>query len=72
VNKATLLARFLRDRAWWRLDSAGASAPRVAGPRELLTELVLAARANPGTPAISIPLQAPALETAPPPVPARR
>jgi len=30
VNKAILVAQFLRDRAWWRLDSAGASAPRVA------------------------------------------
>jgi len=25
---AVLVAQFLRDRAWWRLDSAGASAPR--------------------------------------------
>ena len=25
-----LVAQFLRERAWWRLDSAGASAPRVA------------------------------------------
>lgn len=121
-----LVARFLRDRAWWRLDSAGASAPRVArsvvslldaagylrdlpdndpdllaleamecfrggvfdlgpggayivrcwqladerssaGPRELLAELVLAAHATPGTPAISVPRQAPALETTPQP-----
>jgi hypothetical protein len=30
VNKAILVAQFLRERAWWRLDSAGASAPRVA------------------------------------------
>ena len=30
VNKATLVAQFLRARAWWRLDSAGASALRVA------------------------------------------
>jgi hypothetical protein len=126
VNKAILVAQFLRERAWWRLDSAGASAPRVArsvvslldaagylrdlpdddpdllaleamgcfgggvfdpgpggayivrgwqladerssaGPRELLAELVLAAHANPGTPPISVPRQAPALETAPEP-----
>jgi hypothetical protein len=30
VNKAILVAQFLRDRAWWRLDSAGANALRVA------------------------------------------
>jgi hypothetical protein len=30
VSKAILVARFLRERAWWRLDSAGASAPRAA------------------------------------------
>jgi hypothetical protein len=30
VNKAILVAQFLRTRAWWRLDSAGASALRVA------------------------------------------
>ena len=30
MNKAILVAQFLRERAWWRLDSAGASAPRVA------------------------------------------
>jgi hypothetical protein len=36
-----------------------------AGPRELLTELVRAARGNPGTPAVSVPRQARALETAP-------
>jgi hypothetical protein len=30
VNKAILVAQYLRERAWWRLDSAGASAPRVA------------------------------------------
>ena len=99
MNKAILVARFLRDlpdsdpdllaleamgcfrggvfdpgpegvyivRGWQLADERSP-----AGPRELLTELILAARANPGTPAISIPLQAPALETAPPPVPARR
>ena len=81
MNKAILVAQFLRERAWWRLDSAGASAPRVArsvvslldanvprpGPRELLAELVLAVHANPGTPPISVPRQAPALETAPEP-----
>ena len=125
------MAQFLRERAWWRLDSAGASAPRVArsvvslldaagylrdlpdddpdllaleamgcfgggvfdpgpggayivrgwqladerspaGPRELLAELVLAAHANPGTPPVSVPRQAPALDAAQPPVPARR
>jgi hypothetical protein len=135
VNKAILVAQFLRERAWWRLDSAGASAPRVArsvvslldaagylrdlpdddpnllaleamgcfrggvfdpgpggayivrgwqladerspaGPRELLAELVLAAHANPGAPAISVPRQASALEAASgagqPPAPVRR
>ena len=30
MNKAILVAQYLRERAWWRLDSAGASAPRVA------------------------------------------
>jgi hypothetical protein len=30
VTKAILVARFLRARAWWRLDSAGASALYVA------------------------------------------
>ena len=30
VAKAFLVSRFLRARAWWRLDSAGASAPRAA------------------------------------------
>jgi hypothetical protein len=30
VTKTTLVAQFLRARAWWRLDSAGASALRVA------------------------------------------
>jgi hypothetical protein len=30
VTKAILVARFLRARAWWRLDSAGASALQVA------------------------------------------
>jgi hypothetical protein len=122
VNKAILVAQFLRDRAWWRLDSAGANALRVArsvvslldaaayvrelpdddpdllaleamgcfgggvfdpgpegayiirgwqladersaGPRELLAELVRAAHGNPGPPAISIPRQAPAPESA--------
>jgi hypothetical protein len=117
------VAQFLRERAWWRLDSAGAGAPRVArsvvslldaagylrdlpdgdpdllaleamgcfgggvfdpgpggayivrgwqladerspaGPRELLADLVLAAHANPGMPPVSVPRQAPALETA--------
>jgi hypothetical protein len=122
VNKAILVAQFLRTRAWWRLDSAGASALRVArsvvslldaaaylsglpeddpdllaleamgcfgggvfdpgpeganivrgwqladewsaGPRELLAELVRAAHGNPGPPAVSVPRQARALETA--------
>ena len=126
MNKAIVVAQFLRDRAWWRLDCAGASAPRVArsvvslldaagylrdlpdddpdllaleamgcfrgsvfdpgpvgahivrewqladerssaGPRELLAELVLAAHANPGTPPVSVPRQALALETTPEP-----
>ena len=35
-----------------------------AGPRELLAELVLAAHAHPGAPAISVPHQAPAPDTA--------
>jgi hypothetical protein len=30
VTKAILVARFLRARAWWRLDSAGANAVHVA------------------------------------------
>jgi hypothetical protein len=30
VTKAILVAQFLRARAWWRLDSAGASAVHVA------------------------------------------
>ncbi len=30
MTKAILVAQFLRARAWWRLDSAGASAPHVA------------------------------------------
>jgi hypothetical protein len=30
VTKSILVAQFLRARAWWRLDSAGASALRVA------------------------------------------
>ena len=30
MTKAILLAQFLRARAWWRLDSAGASAVHVA------------------------------------------
>jgi hypothetical protein len=30
VTKAILVAQFLRARAWWRLDSAGANAVRVA------------------------------------------
>jgi len=30
VTKAILVAQFLRARAWWRLDSAGASALHVA------------------------------------------
>ena len=30
MTKAILVARFLRARAWWRLDSAGASALHVA------------------------------------------
>jgi hypothetical protein len=30
VSKAMMVAQFLRARAWWRLDSAGASALRVA------------------------------------------
>jgi hypothetical protein len=30
VSKAILIAQFLRTRAWWRLDSAGASALRMA------------------------------------------
>jgi hypothetical protein len=30
VTKATLVSQFLRARAWWRLDSAGASALHVA------------------------------------------
>ena len=30
MSKAILVAQFLRDRAWWRLDSAGANALRVA------------------------------------------
>jgi hypothetical protein len=30
VTKAILVAQFLRARAWWRLDSAGASALRTA------------------------------------------
>ena len=30
MTKAILVAQFLRARAWWRLDSAGASALRVA------------------------------------------
>jgi hypothetical protein len=30
VSKAMMVAQFLRTRAWWRLDSAGASALRVA------------------------------------------
>jgi len=30
VTKAILLAQFLRARAWWRLDSAGATAAHVA------------------------------------------
>jgi hypothetical protein len=123
VNKAIFVAQFLRTRAWWRLDSAGASALRVArsvvslldaaaylldlpeddpdllaleamgcfgtgvfdpgpegadiirnwqladewsaGPRELLAELVRAAHGNPGPPAVSVPRQGRALETAP-------
>lgn len=122
MNKAILVAQALRTRAWWRLDSAGASALRVsrsvvslldaaaylldlpeddpdlqaleamgcfsggvfdpgpeganiirvwqladewsAGPRELLAELVRAAHGHPGTPAISVPQQARARETA--------
>jgi hypothetical protein len=30
VTKAILIAQFLQARAWWRLDSAGASALHVA------------------------------------------
>ena len=44
----------------WQLADERSS----AGPRELLTELALAAHANPGPPPVSVPRQAPALETA--------
>ena len=58
-------------RAWQLTDERSP-----AGPRELLTELVLAAHANPGAPAISIPRQAPAPEATlgagQPPAPVRR
>jgi hypothetical protein len=65
VNKAILVAQFLRERAWWPLDSAGASAPRLA--RSVVSLLDQAAHAKPGTPPISVPRQAPALETTPEP-----
>jgi hypothetical protein len=42
------------------------------GPHELLAELVLAAHASQGPPAVSVPRQAPALDAAQPPAPARR
>jgi len=116
VTKAILVAHFLQARAWWRLDSAGASALHVArsvvslldaaaylqgvpeddldllaleamgcfhdgafdpgpegaeivkkwqladdasaGPRDLLTELVRAARSTPNAAPIGIPRQA--------------
>ncbi len=44
-----------------------AGEPSSAGPRELLAELVLAAHANPGTPPVSVPRQALALDTTPEP-----
>jgi len=130
VSKAILVAQLLRERAWWRLDSAGTGALRVArsvvslldaaaylrhlpdddpdllaleamgcfrggvfdpgpegadiirtwqladewpaGPRELLAELVRAAHAQPGRPAVSIPRQASAPEAALLPAPVGR
>jgi hypothetical protein len=92
VTKAILVAQFLPVRAWWRLDSAGASALHVArsvvslldaaaylqrwqladeasaGPRDLLTELVRAAKRNPKAAPIGIPRQVTAPEV---PAPAR-
>jgi hypothetical protein len=44
VTKAILVAQFLRARAWWRLDSAGASALHVA--RSVVSLLDAAGYAN--------------------------
>jgi hypothetical protein len=47
VTKAILLAQFLRARAWWRLDSAGASALPVARSVVSLLDAAGYARALP-------------------------
>jgi hypothetical protein len=47
VTKAILVAQFLQARAWWRLDSAGASALHVA---RSVVSLLDAAAYLPGIP----------------------
>jgi hypothetical protein len=58
VTKAILLAQFLRARAWWRLDSAGASALPVARSVVSLLDAAGYARALPDDDAAIVALDA--------------